>query len=134
MLAVSELNHITIAVSSLSRSFDFYVELLGLKPHARWARGAYLCAGNLWLCLSVDQTSPAMDYTHIAFTIDIEDIDSWITRIDIAGVKRWKKNTSEGDSIYFLDPDGHQLELHVGDLQSRLNAIRKQPYDDLELF
>ncbi|HBP6801995.1 LysR family transcriptional regulator [Pseudomonas aeruginosa] len=40
----------------------------------------------------------------------------------------WKQNRSEGDSFYFLDPDGHRLEAHVGDLRSRLAACRQAPY------
>lgn len=44
------------------------------------------------------------------------------------GVREWKQNRSEGDSFYFLDPDGHRLEAHVGDLRSRLAACRQAPY------
>ncbi|MEG6705638.1 glutathione transferase, partial [Pseudomonas aeruginosa] len=44
------------------------------------------------------------------------------------GVREWKQNRSEGDSFYFLYPDGHRLEAHVGDLRSRLAACRQAPY------
>lgn len=43
----------------------------------------------------------------------------------------WKDNKSEGQSFYFLDPDGHKLELHVGDLASRLAQCREKPYSGM---
>ncbi len=131
---VTGINHITLAVSDLRRSYDFYVELMGMTPRARWARGAYLSAGDLWLCLSVDTVNPATDYTHIAFSIRSGDVPEWQLRFADADVLLWKENTSEGDSIYFLDPDGHKLELHAGNLESRLKSIRLEPYESLELF
>jgi len=134
MLAVSGLNHITLAVANLSRSFDFYVGCLGLKPQAKWNSGAYLTAGDLWVCLSLDDAKPASDYTHVAFTVEHSDMTSWAERINRQEVVCWKDNTSEGASLYILDPDGHKLELHAGDLQSRLRAIREKPYAGLELF
>lgn len=48
------LNHLTLATGDLDRSFAFYVDLLGCRPRVRWARGAYLTLGNLWICLSCD--------------------------------------------------------------------------------
>ena len=41
------LNHLTLAVADLDRAFDFYVEVLRCRPRARWARGAYLSAGQI---------------------------------------------------------------------------------------
>jgi len=40
-----------------------------------------------------------------------------------AGIKQWKDNSSEGKSIYILDPDNHKIELHVGNLWSRVPVI-----------
>jgi catechol 2,3-dioxygenase-like lactoylglutathione lyase family enzyme len=133
-VAVAGLNHVTLAVSDVAQSFDFYVNLLGMTPRARWSRGAYLSSAGLWLCLSVDDVKPAADYTHIAFSVPAAEIPEWQLRFAEADVSLWKENTSEGESIYFLDPDGHQLELHAGDLQSRLDSIRLEPYEALQLF
>lgn len=79
-------------------------------------RGAYLSAGDLWLCLSLAPSSPASDYTHYAFSIDDDKFDDGVARLLRAGVTCWKENSSEGSSYYFLDPHGHKLELHSGNL------------------
>ncbi len=131
---LTDLSHITIAVGDLDESFEFYVSLLGFKPHAKWNKGAYLTLGQLWLCLSVDDVKPSQDYSHIAFEILQEDFLSVKQRLMDFGVVVWKQNKSEGDSIYFLDPDGYKLEIHVGNLQTRLNKIKQKPYGGLKLF
>ncbi|SNY42591.1 Glyoxalase/Bleomycin resistance protein/Dioxygenase superfamily protein [Arsukibacterium tuosuense] len=58
------LNHITIAVSDIDCSLAFYNEILGMKGHVRWNSGAYLSLGGVWFCLSRDDVSPGMDYSH----------------------------------------------------------------------
>ena len=130
---LSGLNHLTLAVSSLAPSVAFYQQLLGMRLHARWDSGAYLSCGDLWLCLSLDPqrriTPPEeSDYTHYAFTVTEEDFEPLSQRLEQAGVTVWKQNKSEGASFYFLDPDGHKLELHVGSLAARLAACREKPY------
>lgn len=127
------LNHLTLAVSDIAGSIDFYHHLLGLPLHARWDSGAYLSCGDLWLCLSLDAqrhyiASQESDYTHYAFSIDENDFAAFVARLTQAGVTSWKENKSEGESFYFLDPDGHKLEAHVGSLAQRLAACRAKPY------
>ncbi|BBN83917.1 FosA/FosA2 family fosfomycin resistance glutathione transferase [Pseudoalteromonas sp. A25] len=125
------LNHITIAVSDLTRSLAFYQDILGLTAHVKWDKGAYLSVGELWLCLSCDETCPKVDYTHFAFDIAPHEFARFSEQLLSNGVKIWKENKSEGQSLYFLDPDGHKLELHVGSLKSRLDALKTKPYPGL---
>lgn len=118
------LNRITLAVSDLDISLPFYVDLLGMTLHTRWDTGAYLSLGGLWFCLSKDKVAPSQDYSHIAFDIAEEDFPAFQAHLRESGVIEWKSNRSEGASLYFLDPDGNKLEVHVGDLHSRLAWIR----------
>lgn len=126
------LNHITIAVSDLECSLDFYINALGFKGLVKWKQGAYLSLGDLWLCLSVDKPDEKSDYSHIAFSISQQDFTDFSHKLIQLDIAQWKENKSEGDSLYLLDPDGHKLEIHSGDLYSRLESIKHQPYEGLE--
>ncbi|MEH6459061.1 VOC family protein [Chitinimonas sp. JJ19] len=129
---LTQLNHLTLAVRDLDRAFRFYVDLLGARPHARWDQGAYLSIGALWLCLSRDQAPTTASYTHYAFTV--ADYAQAVQTLRQAGVVEWKVNLSEGDSLYFLDPDGHKLEIHDGDMANRLASCRTHPYAGMVFF
>jgi catechol 2,3-dioxygenase-like lactoylglutathione lyase family enzyme len=121
------INHITLAVRDLEESCRFYTEVLECTLATRWPKGAYLLAGDVWLTLSLDpraRHAALPECTHIAFSIDEEGFGSVSTRIKGSGARIWKENESEGASLYFEDPNGHKLELHVGDLESRLAALR----------
>ena len=136
---ISGVNHITLAVSNIDRSFNFYREVLGFKPLCRWHAGAYFMVDKLWLCLSLDPASNnsiRSDYTHYAFSIKQEDYQYWNNKLSAAGCIFFKANNSEGDSLYFLDPDCHKLELHVGNWHSRLLAKRQDQgsWRDVEFF
>ncbi|MDC0695430.1 FosA family fosfomycin resistance glutathione transferase [Klebsiella pasteurii] len=136
---LSGLNHLTLAVSQLAPSVAFYQQLPGMTLRARWDNGAYFSCGDLWLCLSLDPqrrvTPPEeSDYTHYAFSIAEADFALFAGRLNAAGVPVWKTNKSEGASHYFLDPDGHKLELHVGNLAQRLAACRAKPYKGMVFF
>lgn len=131
------LNHLTLAVTDLNRSVAFYQDLLQLRLDATWDSGAYLSLPGLWLCLSLDplrSSEAAAEYTHYAFSISAKDFPMFNDRLRTAEVREWRDNHSEGASFYFLDPDGHKLEAHVGDLASRLEACRQRPYAGMKIF
>lgn len=134
---ITGINHITLSVQALDKSLAFYVEILGCQLKARWQHGAYLLAGDLWLCLAWDQqtrTSPLPEYSHIAFHVHKNNFDALSKQIKNSGAIIWKQNSSEGDSLYFLDLDRHKLEIHSGTFQDRIAACRQSPYSGMIFF
>lgn len=129
---IKGLNHITIAVKDLEVSFPFYRDVLEFKPIMKSTRNAYFLAGDLWFCLDQDSTTrkePLPEYTHFAFSVDQSEFGKVSEKLKTYDVKVWKENKSEGDSIYFLDPDGHKLEIHVGNWKSRLESVKQNPWE-----
>ncbi|MBJ7539296.1 VOC family protein [Marinomonas transparens] len=135
-------NHLTLSVADLDRSLSFYCDLLGFQGEVRWNSGAYLSYRDCWLCLSLVKVPVVegkslgearlnQDYTHYAFSYDLETIQSVRQKEAFKTVTVWQENTSEGDSLYLNDPDGHKLELHAGSLSTRLVSLKEKPYEGL---
>ncbi|USD66978.1 VOC family protein [Vibrio sp. SCSIO 43136] len=129
---ITSINHITLTVSCLHTSLAFYSDLLGFKPRVKWKNGAYLTSGDVWLCLTLGKPEPANDYSHIALIVNEEKLHKFNVDLCESSVRQWQENSSEGCSIYLLDPDDHKLELHVGDINTRLLALKNEPYENLE--
>lgn len=128
------MNHITLAVRDIEQSFVFYKDVLGLVPLVKWEKGAYFLVGEnseqpgsgFWFCLNVDNkrvSSPC--YTHYAFTVSEDNFEAMTMRIKASEAPLFKENTSPGDSLYFLDPDGHKLEVHTENWKSRIAAKKE---------
>ncbi len=134
---ITGINHITLAVKNIEESFKFYQEVLGFKPIAKWQKGAYFLAGNLWFCLIQDEhikESLQREYTHIAFTVSEPDFEEISARIKGSQAQIWQDNTSEGASVYFTDPNHHKLEIHASDLATRIKTAKENPWEGLEFF
>jgi len=124
MNTITSFNHLTLAVADLQRSVVFYAELLGFSIRMRGPSSAYLESGTVWLALVVDpevRRGPLPEYSHVAFSVAAGELPLLATKLAGAGVTSWKEPQTS-DSFYFLDPDGHKLELHSGDLPRRMAA------------
>lgn len=129
---ITGLNHITLAVQDIEVSFNFYLNILKFKPLVKWDKGAYFLIGEpmtskpgagLWFCLNLDKNRiPNLCYTHYAFGVPKNHFTEICDNIISSGITIFKENSSPGDSLYFLDPDGHKLELHVGNVESRITS------------
>ena len=134
---VTGINHITLSVRNANASFSFYTDVLGFKPIARWRTGSYLLAGDTWIALYYDRdihNRPLQEYSHIAFSVDKSDFLNLKEKIRLSGTRIWQENRTEGESCYFLDPDGHKLEIHASSLQERIENMKKNPWDEIEYY
>lgn len=127
---ITGINHITLSVRDLNESFAFYQNVLGFKPLMKKGISAYFLAGDLWFCLEEDKAVRAAalpEYTHIAFSVEESDFPTLAKRVRDSGMQIFKENLSEGSSLYFVDPNGHKLEIHVGSWETRLAEYRSLP-------
>lgn len=135
---IQGLNHITLAVLDIEKSFQFYKNILQFKPLVKWHAGAYfLLPDQTWFCLNVDPARVANPcYTHMAFSISQSEFEAFKLRLIQLGVQAFQVNQSEGDSFYFLDPDGHKLEIHVGCAASRIQSKKQNlgKWENVEWF
>ena len=125
---ITGINHITLAVKNIEDSFEFYNNVLGFKPLCKWEGSAYFQVGDLWFCIDRDtkreQTGCS---THYAFSVAPENFQAMSDRIIKSGAILFKENSSPGKSLYFIDPDGHKLEIHIGNWQTRIAAKKANP-------
>jgi glutathione S-transferase fosA5 len=135
-MMITGINHINLSVKDLEESFQFYKEVLGFQPIAKWKKGAYFLAGNLWFCIFQDDNtreSQLKEYTHIAFSVSEQDFEKISERIRTSA-KIWQENSSEGASLYFTDPNHHKLEIHTSDLATRIKITKEHPYEGMVFF
>lgn len=134
---ITGINHLTLAVNDLEESFTFYKDILGLKPIQKSRKSAYFLAGDLWIAIVEDaccRSGALPEYTHFSLNVLPENFNTLKTLLQQSGVVEWKENTSEGYSYYFLDPDGHKLEIHSSGLDARIDFGKKHWGDGVEWY
>jgi catechol 2,3-dioxygenase-like lactoylglutathione lyase family enzyme len=134
---ITGINHITLAVRDIDESFKFYADVLGLKRIQKSSISAYLLTEDTWMTLTKDQNTRhehLPECTHIAFTVAQHDFETMKERILKSGAKEWQKNWTEGDSFYFVDPNGHKLEIHASDLETRIESGKQEWGDEVKWF
>jgi catechol 2,3-dioxygenase-like lactoylglutathione lyase family enzyme len=116
------IEHVNLTVTDLDRSIAFYADLLDL--HVRWkgpiddARlGAHVGDDRSYLALfeandggAVDHDYARVGVNHFGFVVD--DLDEVRARLDALGATvHLEGDYDPGRRIYFLDPDGYEVEV-----------------------
>ncbi len=125
-LGVRSIDHVTLVVSDLEQSREFYASLLGMaeKPRPDFGfPGLWFEAGNTQIHLNVESTeagTAGLTYNaekitralHVAFQVD--DAHAAADQLRSSGVEiiAGPRNRPDGAvQLYILDPDGHQIEI-----------------------
>ena len=116
MLPIRGLYEVAIRVKDLPKSEAFYREILGLEVGIRDERRnmLFLRAGGQAGMVVLQEDKGTWPTQHFAFTVDEADIEAAAAALKKRGVAvkgpvfhEWMPAWS----VYFSDPDGHELEL-----------------------
>jgi catechol 2,3-dioxygenase-like lactoylglutathione lyase family enzyme len=116
MLPIRGLYEIAIRVKDLAKSEVFYRETLGLEvglrdENRRWL---FLRAGGQAGMVVLQEDEGTWPTQHFAFTVEEANIEAAATVLRQRGVRvegPVYHDWMPAKSVYFSDPDGHDLEL-----------------------
>jgi fosfomycin resistance protein FosX len=135
-----EIYHITLIVKDLNKTsvllntlfdakeiYDSQQKKFSLYPEK------FFLVKDLWIAVMQNSSNKLpKTYNHIAFKIDEQDIDSFVSKIQMLGLTvepGRSRVKGEASSIYFYDYDNHLFELHTGTLQERLKSYNSTTCD-----
>jgi catechol 2,3-dioxygenase-like lactoylglutathione lyase family enzyme len=126
MFELEGIDHVALAVRDVPRSVEWYQRVLGLRRMHKEAWGDYpavVGAGTTALALFPVEGSPqpapgrdVLTMRHLAFRVDADNFARARRELQAQGIETSFQHHRISQSIYFRDPDGHELEITTYDL------------------
>jgi catechol 2,3-dioxygenase-like lactoylglutathione lyase family enzyme len=108
------LDHVAISVRDLELSERFYGDLLGLeREHEQWHEPKFMVSEGSGLALFSLESHADRDprVLHVAFRVDRKAFQAAQETLKGRDITFRFSDHGACHSIYFDDPDGHQIEL-----------------------
>jgi fosfomycin resistance protein FosX len=126
-------SHITFICKDLEKATHMFKHILGAEEiyssgdkTFSISKERFLKVAGLWIAI-MEGSAVEKTYNHIAFQVDDKDLLGLEERVRSLGLTILpgrKRESAEGNSLYFYDYDNHLFELHTGDLDTRLERYR----------
>ena len=127
MVKLERIDHVALAVTDVLRSVAWYQDVLGLERLYEDAWGdhpAVLSVGGTAIALfPVGGPHPlpppgrdVLAMRHLAFRADRESFEAARRELIARGLEVEHQDHGISHSIYFRDPDGHELEITTYDV------------------
>ena len=124
------IDHVAMGVRDIERSANWYVDVLGFERlHEGMWNGVptFIGKGNTGIALfpasstakSRLSTHRDIRMLHLAFRANRENFLAAQRELEKRGIKFEFEDHEISHSIYFRDPDGHQLEITTYELEER---------------
>jgi catechol 2,3-dioxygenase-like lactoylglutathione lyase family enzyme len=122
------IDHVALAVRDVEQSAQWYIDVLGFgRRHEGMWNGVptFISKGNTAIALfpaRVNDSKSAVRsgnirMLHLAFRTDRENFVAAQKELSRRGIKFEFQDHEISHSIYFRDPDGHQLEITTYELE-----------------
>ena len=129
------IDHVALAVRDVEQSAQWYIDVLGFERRydGMWEGiPTFIGKGNTAIALfplrDSDSKSPARSsgicMLHLAFRANRENFLGAQQELKKRGIKFDFQDHEISHSIYFSDPDGHQLEITTYELKNRAGSRR----------
>jgi catechol 2,3-dioxygenase-like lactoylglutathione lyase family enzyme len=131
MFKVEQIDHIALTVADVERSIAWYRDVLGLERRYQEAWGSFpavMCAGSTAIALfpaaSTDfghlpRAKRPTVIRHLAFRTDRANFEEAQADLKERNIAFHFEDHDICHSIYFQDPDGHEIEITTYDLGER---------------
>ena len=142
MIKIERVAHIVISVRSLAKSRDFYTRVLGLEVMGEIPGVIFLSAGGrdhheiaiAEIGAEAVKARPnQLGMVHFAFRLRTEEdlLEAYNTLLSEGVEISCTVNHGVTKSVYFFDPDGHELEVYVDNTPAEV-ATFENPYFGFE--
>ena len=121
-VAARTLNHVSISVTDIKRSVDFYQSLFGMRIISQQGTGNNPIAGGDGSVvnlapgagpefLGIYQGKPVGDIGHFCLGVQKFDADRVLTALQARGVKATLRTRGQSREIFLTDPDNISVQL-----------------------
>ncbi|MCZ8342056.1 MAG: VOC family protein [Leptospira sp.] len=113
MIIVEGIGHVSIPVSNLDASIDFYCDIFDFEVETKKANEAFLTLDSFRIRL-VKAEVPERSLPSLSFIMDVDDFTEAISELEEKNVKIVKgpEGTDSGESLTFQDPSQNLIEIY----------------------